>query len=87
MLYRPEVATMNLDCRACLESSFPFTMLYGLCVPDIQSYKARVLKVAPEDWRLGGGGGNKVKTVIPCGCALKPFAKNYSKLQNNWKIR
>lgn len=45
---------MNLDCRACLESSFPFTMLYGLCVPDIQSYKARVLKVAPEDWRLAG---------------------------------
>lgn len=78
---------MNLDCRACLESSFPFTMLYGLCVPDIQSYKARVLKVAPEDWRLGGVGGSKVKTVIPCGCALKPFAKNYSKLQNNWKIR
>lgn len=54
---------MNLDCRACLESSFPFTMLYGLCVPDIQSYKARVLKVAPEDWRLAGqcvwGGGEQ----------------------------
>lgn len=37
-------------------------------------------------WKTGDR-GRVARTVIPSDCALNPIAKNYSKLQDNWKIR